>query len=371
MSETLHPRIDLAAELHKIAQRQHLNDVHHLVQLVRHALRHSPARIDIASGRTFLALSQDGDPFSLEERDLLMTVVAGDDVLCQQDALGTLERTTGAAVLALILRFVRVEIESDGWALLSSPAGVACAASPPRRGYRVRIMRRALRRGREREELMFFCHGASVPIRYNGQPINRPMEARGILAVRSRDADGEGMLAIPSKGRLSALSYCKQGVRFGFRRLLDPEGFVYEGFWDSHASAFEPTFSTSIRRAEEFLAAARRSLYDAVAAEFPRLRGAHRERVRQLLLASPPLARWDHVALFDAIGRPFALSLRDLVELEGHHGAIPCALRPSRRLPPSLPLLSLAQIHALQANGHAVMVIPAHGPRPGGRVLFR
>lgn len=364
MRETLSLTIDLESELRKIAQRQHLNDVHHLVQLVRHAMRHAPGAIDITSTAGVLALAQDGDPFSLAERDLLLAVLNGDDPIAQQAALRSLEREYGAALLALVLGFARVEIVSEGWRLTATRTGASLGQGESCvRGYRIRVLRKGFPRGVEAKELRFFCNGAAVPIRYNGRSINRALAVSGILAARFQDERGTGMLGIPQEGQLSTISYCKQGIRFGFRRFLDPEGRVVEGFWDSARRDFEPFFAASIGAGDEFLDTASQGLYEAIASQFASIGPPRRERLRRLLLAHPPLHRWDQVPLFDTVGKPFALSLRDLRELERQCGAIPCAFRRSRHLPPSLPLLTLDHVHALQTSGHALVVVTSRAPR--------
>lgn len=358
--------IDLEAELRKIAQRQHLNDVNYLVQLVRHALRHDPGVIRIVSTRRCLTICQDGRPFPDSELELLQTIIGGDDLLRQQAALGALEREHGITILSVLLSFSRVAVTSAMWTMTAAEGHLRVhpiAEAIP--GYRIVIHRRLRGRDAERKELDFFCAGCVVPIHYNSVRINRPITLRGqVLSASAGGEAGRGELGIPLKATLSAMSYFKAGVRFGFRRFLDPRGMTVEGYWDSAHHGFEPHYEQSTRAGEAFLHAARITLFDEAAARFAALEIGQKQRVRPLgllLLAHRP--QWRHAPLFDSVRQPFSLAMTHLEDLKERFGAIPCSLRFSPRLPRWVPRLALEEIKALRDMGHAITLLSITPPR--------
>ncbi|MBN1425021.1 hypothetical protein JXA88_10725 [Candidatus Fermentibacteria bacterium] len=358
--------IDLEAELQKIAQRQHLNNVHYLVQLTRHALRHDPGVIHIESTRRHLTITQDGTPFYDSELALLHVITGGDDFLRRQEALGILEQEHGIAILSAILSFPKVVVASGGWIMVASGGRFRVEATSNKApGYRIVIHRCAPRRRVERKELDFFCAGCAVPIHYNGGQINRPMALRGqVLAAALCREDGNGELGIPFKAELSAMSYFKRGVRFGFRRFLDPHGITLEGYWDSSHRAFEPRYEQSIGAGEEFLHEAKEGLCREAASQFAALDVKAKERVRRAglrLLSHRP--EWRDAPLFDSVWRAFSFSMAHLENLERQFGVIPCSLRSSRRLPSWVPRLSSEQIHVLRDMGHPVALLSVTPPR--------
>ncbi|MCU0612700.1 MAG: hypothetical protein MUE60_13050 [Candidatus Eisenbacteria bacterium] len=365
MTENLALTIDLAAELRKIAERQHLNDVHFLVQLVRHAMRHLPSSIDIVSSSAHVAVRQDGLAFPRTERDLILSVLGGDDPAQQQRVLEALEREHGTSILSLALLFSRVEVSSEDWTLVAERGrGKLQPRGERRPGYQIAIRRINRARNSERKEIAFFCAGASVPIRYNGKAVNLPSILKGqVLVSKAEDSRGRGMLGIPLAGRLSTVSFLKQGIRFGFRRFLDPDGYVVEGLWDAHDSSFEPTYAQSISSGEEFVARSRPELYAAIGSHFTTLDRSSRERLRQLLLGAVATDGLDHIPMFDSVRQPFSLSMHEILSLENRYGGIPFSMRPSRRLPPWIPVLRLEEMHALRRRGHALVVVSSRSAK--------
>ncbi len=360
--ETFSLSIDVEAELAKIAARHYLSDVHHVVQMVRHAVRRSPSRIDVVSTPWSLRVSQDGQAFPVEERDLLRQILRGEDAVATQAAVSVLEERFGTTMLALALRFAGVEIESDRWRLVVRHGAVRLEESAPRHGYRVEVSRRLRRRSEERRQLSYFCTEEAVPVSYNGRVINTPLRGGGIVTVRADQAHGRGELAVPWKGRHSRLELLTHGIRFGLRKLAPGRGPPVEAWWNSLRKEYEPTFGQSIQDAEAFVISASDEAYDGLARACASLPKDHRERVREMLLEGSRLLHWEHLPLFDSVGRSFCLSLADLRALARSFGAIPCVLHTTRRVPRSLPLLQLPHVRALRRLGHEVMVVPP-GPR--------
>lgn len=353
----LHLSIDLEAELRKITREQHLNQVHYLVQLVRHALTHRPRTIAIASTRRHLELTQDGDAFDDGEWQILKLLLLRRDALPDlvQTALSRLEECHGVAVLSLFHLFPAVEVATAGKRLALADGAVRLHAG--RRhldGYRIRLARDQRELGAERRELEFFCAGAAAEIRYNGQAINRPVKLDdALLKVPFAFDFGLGAVGIPATGDLSRFTYYKCGVRFGYKRIAAADGRLVAGVWDDARPGFEPYFARSIRTGEFCLRAHGELPYRAAAARFGELDDAHRRRVKQVLFTLPAdgwPARYGTLPLFHSVRREFALSLRDLDALRERYEAVPFVSAPDSALPDFIPRLGSEDVHFLRSR---------------------
>jgi len=347
MSEsTLHLSIDLAAELRKITQSQYLNRVHYLVQLVRHAVRHGPAAIRIESRRKSLSIRQDGRPFDDEEWLLLRWLLQpeGRSAEIQQAALARLEEACGVSILSLFFNVPRVEIHSAGRCLSGRAGRIGWTEVPAAEpGYRILIERARRSRREEREELEYFCAMATVPIYLNGRKINRPFQADGMLGVPFWFRLGRGVVGIPATGELSMFQFFKQGIRFGYKKFLPPDGRLLQGAWDSAEERFEAQFQRSSKSGEFCLRAFGPLPYRQVRTRFHRLPETQQARLKRILL-NLPREEWysqlRNVPLFHSGQGRFDLTLQDLLNLRDRFGAVPYRPRTDRDAPAGFPCLS-------------------------------
>jgi len=344
-----HPEfsIDLDAELKKISQRQHLNDVHYLVALVRHGLAHHPSQMNIRSQRNQLTFSQNGVPLEDEEWQILTQLLTrghGDEDH-QQRALEMLETVYGIALLSIFLSFETVTLISNGRCLrkthgqvVTSPAGM------DGQGYHIKIARPRAHREKEFTELCFYCAGAKVPITYNGRAINEPLALKPcMLAMTFETEDGHGWIGIPAEGELSRFYFYKAGIRIGVKTATPVEGRIVEGFWDASSPQFESLYQPTIQSGQPLLESNARKLYRAIPNHFPKLPLPYRTRLRKILLGMAPLGWADEygkVPLFANSSHTSILCLEDLMKLQKQFEVLPFLPKARPKAPGFLPVLS-------------------------------
>jgi len=337
--------IDLDAEIFKITQKQYLNDVHYLVSLVRHALGCRPDSIQVTSTATSLEISHEGDPFPHEEWLLICRILAGDEVDWQakQNAITRLEEQHGIAMLSLLVNASHTRIQS-GTRSLSARRGRLAGEEglPPRPGYRIQVQREALPKS-ELRELSFFCAGSAVPIYFNREKINRPIDfPEQMLSMRFSTPKGTGCVGIPRAGETCCLTFFKSGVRLGMRQFVPAAGFVYHGFWDSHLTEFESDYRQSLAQGEANLIHHARKLYQEVPAHFEAFNMEEKIRLKKLLMRESA-AKWRQfyaqLAIFHSCRTPFALSLQHLLDLAAQFSSVPYCTKTNDHLPAYIPRL--------------------------------
>lgn len=338
--------IDLAEETRKIAREQHLNQVHYLVQLVRHALTHHPRTIRIRSAPRWIELTQDGENLHAGEWELLARLLVENAISedGRQRALSILERRYGVAILSLLFTFPSVEITTGGKRMTSGAGRVVLGdRQPPVPGYRIRVERRRTSRKDEAGELAFFCAGSAVPVVYNGRRINAPIVLSSLIMPRDTNhPTGHGRIGIPARGDLSSYQFFKNGIRFGVKQFLSRDALPVRGFWNSTRSGFEPEFRQSIRNGESCLRAQAWDLSGSLAENFGPLPPEAKSRLKQLVLAIDPAlwpSGWERLPLFHSCRREYALSLQDLAALQRRYGAVPYVVRPDPAAPAAIPRL--------------------------------
>ena len=339
--------IDLDSELKKISQRQHLNDVHYLVALVRHALSHHPQKIDILSRKNQLIFAQDGMPIDEDEWGILIQLLdpnggSEDD---RQRALEMLETVYGIALLSIFLNFSKVVlICGDAQIRKENGSLNITRATGNTRGYQLRIDRPRAHREKEYTELCFYCSGAKVPIAYNSASINQPLQlSPTMLAMNFKTQDGYGCVGIPAEGELSRFYFYKAGIRIGVKTSTPTEGRIIEGFWNANSPAFESLYHQTIQASQPLLESHTRKLYRAIPAHFPQLPAAYRMRLRKILLGMAPLgwaAEYGKVPLFANSHHACAICLEDLMKLQKQFEILPFLPKPRPKAPAILPVLS-------------------------------
>ncbi len=342
----LHFSIDLEAEIQKITQKQHLNRVHFLVQLVRHALTHEPKCIGIWSEKTSLEISQDGRSFNDEEWPLLKSLI--NQSLSEQDqlqaALTTLESRHGVAMLSLFMNFPQVQIETGCERLIVDNGQVHLKQTDnPVLGYRIRITRTSANPLEELTELQFYASGSKAPIYFNEKIINSPINfPNQILITRFKNQAGEGAVGIPEEDDLCSITYYKNGVRLGIKRFLPISGLVYHGYWNSGVKSFEADYGQSIGDGDRFIQHFSETLYREIVNHFPQFNLERKMRIKKLLLGLAGKQWFSHygqIPLFHSGAESCALSLSDLIQLEKRYHGLPFHTRSARRGSPRFPKL--------------------------------
>jgi hypothetical protein len=344
---TLLPTIDLEAELKSITERQHLNQVHFTVQLVRHALELAPSHIHLRVSRRCFELSHDGEPLSAEEQALLLCVTGGTEAE-RQEALSALERRCGVALLSLLLTSERVELYSrHGLRAVEGRVAAGRPSSGP--GYVLRVWRAGRSAREEKAELRFYCRHARVPVTINGRRINAPLTLeRALLERPFHTVHGSGLVGIPAWGSLSRMRYYKRGVYFGVRQSLPVGGKPVEATFDSSRTGYEDNFAASVSAANDAIRSASRQLYADLPALFPQMTPVERARVKAVALSLPRLEDASGLAslpLFDTSVSSWRLSLAELAQRVERLSYLPYLPRPERG-DDDLPLLAVDEVVA-------------------------
>jgi len=340
--------IDMEAEIIKITQKQHLNRVHFLVQLVRHALSHQPNSIGIWSKKDRLELCQDGQEFNPEEWSLLKTLTTRDNQDHLQSSLTQLEGKHGVAILSLLMNFSFVQIITRSEMLHAENGAIrfetSQAAEPEAiSGYRIIIGRKNASPGEELRELKFYGSGSTTPIYFNDRQINEPIHfPNQILVTQFQNSVGSGAVGIPEDEDLCTITYYKSGIRLGMKRFLPPNGVVYHGYWNSGLLNFESDYQESIQNGDRFLQHFSRVLYREIPAHFNGLPLDRKIRVKKLLFGLSHKdwpKHFGNIPLFHSGKQPCSLSYKDLIVLDNHYLGVPFQTGTARNGPPGFPLL--------------------------------
>lgn len=339
--------IDLDAELIKITQRQHLNDVHYLVGLVRHALSLHPKAIQIDSTKHKVCIQHDGDPLDMKEWEaliLLLSRTQGEEDK-QQQALSQLETVFGIALLSTLLRFPKVRLATGVRQVVVENGRIATITSiDPMDGYEIEFNRPSGHRLQERSELEFYCHGAAVPLFFNNKPLNKPLTLSDhFLAMDFQTETGHGSIAIPTRGELSRFYYFKAGVRVGVKTFRSETGQIVEGFWNYSDPGFECLYRQTIQSGQNVLEQHTQSIYRTLAQQFPNLEQDVKRRLKRILLRIEPIGwakAFGTIPLFANSVGPFVLALEDLKKLRRTHETIPFLTQPDKKSAGHIPVLS-------------------------------
>ena len=362
---SLRVSIDIDAEIRKISREQHLNDVHYIIQMIRHAVIHHPKHITITSSSRRLRLYQNGSSIHPDEWHLisLLCDIRPSSDTAIHDAIRRMELQYGIALLSVIRSFRHTEIINGTEHLIIRDGKAILEQCSPRDGYTVSIFQGTRDRRREWRELVYFCSECTIPIIYNGKTIrdSRPIYDL-ILKIHDKSDNGSGECGIPRGGSMSRLDYRKTGIRFGTKSEIPNDGRVIHGEFDSAIPKFEPHYRASIHNADDFFHTAASRLYGRSLSLFPDLTATDKIRLKQLLFntsGTDVLFIWKNVPIFHSVHGPFRLSLAHVEKLVTWFGYVPYSAEKDISLPAYIPQLNSSDIRFLRDRiGHSIRSIP-------------
>jgi hypothetical protein len=276
-------RIDVAAEIRKLVQRQFKSAGDYAVELVRFAASHRPMRIDATVRGSGFRVSHDGEP--LDGNTVRRVAALFDPARSDEGrhrALVALENDSAAGVLAAFsVRSPRVTLEGS---VEGSPKGIDFAPGrAPRRfdsrrkeGFSITVRGKGRDPALERRLLRESCRHSMVPIRLNGEVINKGLQLRDcLLHVDLRNPRLHGAVGLPRTSDLVRIDRLRHGVRIEEVVRAPTSGVVFHAVVDESDDDFEATWNTLRRAAKR--------LFARLAARFGELSEAGRERGLRLL----------------------------------------------------------------------------------------
>ena len=352
-NKTFQVSIDLDAEIRKISQDQYLNDVHYVVQLIRHATHHKPSKIVIRNKPDCLHIHQNGDTINPDEWDLLLILcdaknASDTDV---HNAIAQIEHRFGIALLMIFRSFSYIEILNGIERLVIENGKGRLEASSKIVGYTVIVRENSRDRRRELRELKYFCSDCTVPIIYNGKSINRHSEHRDLILTTTASSEkGHGICGIPRSGTMSTLHYRKAGIRYGTRSEIAEDGRIILGDHNSGVTEFEPHFRKSIKNAHTYFLDAAFLLYGHGLEQFEALKMEDKVRIKHLLFGIDDLTQWHHIPVFNSVQRRFRLSVSHITDLTSWFGYVPYSPTEDPSLPSYIPQFDYSDLRFIRTR---------------------
>jgi hypothetical protein len=359
--------VDIAAAVRALTERTRPSLAFDVVRLVRRALALGAQKVDVRCAPDHFSVRWQGPSADAHELALIARVLSPALAAHERSTLLLeLEERHSLALLAALATAQRCEVHgrvtaaAERGRLLPSPA-------PSAGGNSVVVFRDggAAMAKEERAEVARWCRHADAPVTVDGKRIDRPFtldEARGVRAVSG--PNGRALVGIADDRRKARVVVYSYGVYVGVRPR--PRGSLPIVALVS-ARGFGPEDDTrlAMKAADVVIAAAEARLMDAVAGHFDELPHHEQRAIRDALFDGDgrslkgPL---EALALFDAVGAPFSLSLADLRAAVERSGHIPAAVHVRGHLPGTPLLDARARTFLTRALGDVVR--PAL-PSPG------
>lgn len=344
--------IDLESEMAKITGRQHLNDVHYLVQIVRHALDHQPQGIHISLSAQRLELYQDGEPFNQDEFDLIAMLLSqrhrarlsAKDI---QNRLGELEQNHGICFLSLFKNRAGFHLCWNGHSYSYDGSQFHRHEIAHEPGYRVVIEGLRPHATKELSELRFFCAGVACPIRVNGKAINKNLNLKHQVFLLSFENEfGKGVIGIPERGEACQIEFYKAGVRLGSKSFSSVQGKIFHAYWNQADTRFEASYDETVEKGDALIFKHLDILYQEIGQHFSEFSLSQKERLKQIALHLPFatfLNFFEHVPLWDSMAGRFRLTHAHLAQMQRALGSVLYTDRRAAEYPAYLPVLSAAE----------------------------
>jgi len=281
-------RIDVGAEIRKLAGQRLKTPADYAVELLRWAARQRPMRIDVAVTRAGFALSHDGEPVPTRlSRDLAAVFDRRRPDEERHEALVAIEDAAPELLAAFSVGGARIRI--------ASPLGGRLAAHEYARdgavrrvdpGDEDRVAITVRGRGRdpalERRLVREAGRHSIVPIFVDGERINHgPKLEDTVVQVDLRNERLHGVVGLPLASDLVRIVRLRRGIRDEEKVLPSVGGMTFHAVVDEADDDFDQTNGT-LRRAG-------RRLYRRMAELYEELAGERRPRALELLLT-----RYEH-----------------------------------------------------------------------------
>lgn len=276
-------RIDVAAEIRKLVQRQFKSVGEYAVELVRFAAAHRPMRIDVTVRGGGFSVSHDGE--ALDGNTVRRVAALFDPERSDEGrhrALVALENDSAAGILAAFsVRSPRVVVEGsvDG-----RPKGVEFSPgrvprrfdSRRREGFSITVRGKGRDPALEQRLLRESCRHSMVPIRLNGELITKGLQVSDcLLHVDLRNPRVHGAVGLPRTSDLVRIDRLRHGIRLEEVVRAPTSGVVFHAVVDESDDDFDATWDTLRRAAKR--------LFGRLAARFGELSAEGRERGLRLL----------------------------------------------------------------------------------------
>jgi hypothetical protein len=274
-------RIDVAAEIRKLVQRQFKSPGDFAVELVRFAVSHKPMRVDVTVRAGLFRVIQNGNPIdghTVRRLAALFDPRRPDEG--RHRALVALEADPGV-LAAFSVRSPRVTIEGpiDGSPkrIEYAPGRVPKRLSTRREeGFAITVRGGGRNPAKEKRQLIESCRHSMVPIRLNGQLISRGLQvSECLLHVDLRNPRLHGAVGLPKSSDLVRIDRLRHGVRVEEVVRAPSSGVVFHGVVDELDDDFDATWQTLRRAAKR--------LFERLAARYGELGEEGRERGLRLL----------------------------------------------------------------------------------------
>jgi|GEM_PF-1978286 len=240
--------VDVDRALALLTERQHLNQVHFVVALVRKALAAGARSVVITSRKSQLRMVWDAplDPAEVDDLQRVMHPSStSDDKLA---ALARLEEQHGLTLLSLCRAH---DVRVDGPVAFASSSGqlrLGQAVSGP---TTIDLQRKKGRPKDERAELAFYAAHADAEVRFNRKLLTSSLAfAPSETLAHVRQNDVEAWVRLSSTAEAGELKYYKHGVYFGVAKR-EQWPLPFEVRINSRTLGVEQNFGASIRRAHQ------------------------------------------------------------------------------------------------------------------------
>lgn len=362
--------IDLDAELNKITRDQHLNDVHYLVQLVRHAMRHNPSRIQLDMQRNHLEFSHDGASLSMSESNCLWDLLNPESPKeTRQAALHTLEKRHGIILLSLLRNSEEVSLRYIDHVLEGKQGRVSLySEASEERGYRLILRGNRVNKTKEINELKYFCSGCKTPVVVNGKPINAPIVFQGQILIQAFDeSGGDGYVGIPISGDVCTTDFYKAGIRVGTKTFMPRNGLLYHGYWNNQDVLFEDTYLESTKKGDATMEKWAIYLYAKIPEFFDGVSNETKARLKKLLMGLDHDI-WDtkleSLKLFASPSSAWQLSMDDIEDLDQRFFYVPYTTQGRRTSLTNIPVLEGDEVAFLSNVGYELKLVQAQPSKP-------
>ncbi|MCP4499850.1 MAG: hypothetical protein GY822_07800 [Deltaproteobacteria bacterium] len=210
--------VDLQRALEVLVEKQHLNQAHFAVGLIRKLLLHGARHIDVVTKRRSFSVSFDGDSIAQDEVDHLRTVLDKSVNFSERlHALSCLETKYDLTLLTLCMTNPGLEVRGPVSFAVEKERINALPSSTGR--TKIFFQRRKGKPKEETLEIAFYCNGARASLTVNGRALQSELPFLSTDALLYlRNENSEVWIGWPRPATCGQLRYFKHGVYFGLAK---------------------------------------------------------------------------------------------------------------------------------------------------------